>query len=114
MTVNLAACIHCTRCLRACREGQVNDVIGYAYRGERSQIVFDLDDDMGESSCVACGECVQACPTGALMPAGGVGLEVAERQVDTVCPYCGVGCLLRYHVKDNRILFAEGLPGPSQ
>ena len=56
--------------------GQVNDVIGYAYRGERSQIVFDLDDDMGESSCVACGECVQACPTGALMPAGGVGLEV--------------------------------------
>ena len=113
MTVNLAACIHCTRCVRACREAQVNDVIGYAYRGERSQIVFDLDDDMGTSSCVACGECVQACPTGALMPAGGVGLEIPDRQVDTVCPYCGVGCLLRYHVKDNRILFAEGLPGPA-
>jgi len=113
MAVNLAACIHCTRCLRACREAQVNDVIGYAYRGERSQIIFDLDDDMGTSSCVACGECVQACPTGALMPAGGVGLEVADRQVDTVCPFCGVGCLLRYHVKDNRILFAEGLPGPA-
>ncbi len=78
MTVNLAACIHCTRCLRACRESQVNDVIGYAYRGERSQIVFDLDDDLGESSCVACGECVQACPTGALMPAGGVGLEIGR------------------------------------
>jgi formate dehydrogenase major subunit len=113
MSVNLSACIHCTRCVRACREAQVNDVIGYAYRGERSQIVFDLDDDMGESSCVACGECVQACPTGALMPAGGVGLEVPDQQVDTVCPYCGVGCLLRYHVKDNRILFAEGLPGPA-
>jgi len=113
MTVNLAACIHCTRCVRACREVQVNDVIGYAYRGERSQIVFDLDDDMGASSCVACGECVQACPTGALMPAGGVGLKVPDRQVDTVCPYCGVGCLLRYHVKENRILFAEGLPGPA-
>ena len=113
MTVNLAACIHCTRCVRACRESQVNDVIGYAYRGERSQIVFDLDDDMGQSSCVACGECVQACPTGALMPAGGVCLEIPDRQVDTVCPYCGVGCLLRYQVKENRILFAEGLPGPA-
>jgi formate dehydrogenase major subunit len=113
MTVNLAACIHCTRCVRACREAQVNDVIGYAYRGERSQIVFDLDDDMGTSSCVACGECVQACPTGALMPAGGVGLQVSDRQVDTVCPYCGVGCLLRYHVQGNRILFADGLPGPA-
>src|SRR5467141_1921986 len=69
IAVNLDACIQCTRCLRACREEQVNDVIGYAFRGEHSKIVFDFDDPMGESTCVACGECVQACPTGALMPA---------------------------------------------
>ena len=69
MAVNLDACIQCTRCVRACREEQVNDVIGYAFRGEHSKIVFDLDDPMGDSTCVACGECVQACPTGALMPA---------------------------------------------
>src|SRR5712671_3400527 len=69
IAVNLDACIQCTRCLRACREEQVNDVIGYAHRGEHSKIVFDLDDPMGDSTCVACGECVQACPTGALMPA---------------------------------------------
>ena len=68
MAVNLDACIQCTRCVRACREEQVNDVIGYAMRGGDSKIVFDLDDPMGDSTCVACGECVQACPTGALMP----------------------------------------------
>ena len=69
IAVNLDACIQCTRCVRACREEQVNDVIGYAFRGLDSKIVFDQDDPMGLSTCVACGECVQACPTGALAPA---------------------------------------------
>jgi formate dehydrogenase major subunit len=68
---------------------------------------------MGASSCVACGECVQACPTGALAPARDAALSVADRQVPSVCPYCGVGCQLTYHVKDNRILFVEGRDGPA-
>jgi len=68
MRVNLDSCIQCGLCVRACREVQVNDVIGMAYRSHESKIVFDFDDPMGESTCVACGECVQACPTGALMP----------------------------------------------
>jgi formate dehydrogenase major subunit len=113
IAVNLDACIQCTRCLRACREEQVNDVIGYAFRGEHSKIVFDFDDPMGDSTCVACGECVQACPTGALMPARDAALQVADRTVDSVCPYCGVGCQLTYHVKDNRILHVEGRDGPA-
>jgi formate dehydrogenase major subunit len=113
IAVRLDSCIQCTRCVRACREEQVNDVIGYAFRGEHSKIVFDLDDPMGASTCVACGECVQACPTGALMPARGVGLERPDRKVDSVCPYCGVGCLLTYNVKDNRILSVDGRDGPS-
>jgi len=113
IAVNLSACIQCTRCMRACREEQVNDVIGYAFRGEHSKIVFDLDDPMGQSTCVACGECVQACPTGALMPARDAGRVVAEQQVDSVCPYCGVGCQLTYHVTANRILFVQGRNGPA-
>jgi formate dehydrogenase major subunit len=113
IAVNLDACIQCTRCLRACREEQVNDVIGLAFRGEHAKIVFDMDDPMGVSTCVACGECVQACPTGALMPARDVALVVPDKQVASVCPYCGVGCQLTYNVKDNKILYVEGRDGPA-
>jgi formate dehydrogenase major subunit len=113
IAVNLDACIQCTRCLRACRDEQVNDVIGLAFRGEHAKIVFDMDDPMGASTCVACGECVQACPTGALAPARGAALPVPDKEVESVCPYCGVGCQLTYHVKDNRILYVDGRAGPA-
>ena len=113
IAVNLDACIQCTRCLRACRDEQVNDVIGLAFRGQNAKIVFDMDDAMGASTCVACGECVQACPTGALMPAREVGLSVPDRTVESLCPYCGVGCQLKYQVKDDKILYVEGRDGPA-
>ena len=113
MDVHLDACIQCRRCVRACREEQVNDVIGYAFRAGRSAIVFDFDDPMGSSTCVACGECVQACPTGALTPARGVATIAPDKTIDSVCPYCGVGCQLTYNVTDNRILYVQGKNGPS-
>ena len=98
--------------VRACREEQVNDVIGYAYRGGRSSIVFDLHDPMGESTCVACGECVQACPTGRWRRRRCLSTR-ADRQVSSLCPYCGVGCQLTYHVHDNAIVRVEGRDGPA-
>src|SRR5271168_3625240 len=118
MAVQLDACIQCNLCVRACREVQVNDVIGMAARGYHEKIVFDFDDPMGNSTCVACGECVQACPTGALMPAtlvdvNGVYTNAPDREVDSVCPYCGVGCQLTYKIKDDRIVSVEGKDGPA-
>ena len=118
MTVNLDACIHCNLCVRACREVQVNDVIGMAGRGAGSKIVFDFDDPMGDSTCVACGECVQACPTGALMEtalldAAGVGRTDTLDEVHSVCPYCGVGCQMTYRIADNKIAAVDGRAGPS-
>ncbi|MDQ2778605.1 MAG: formate dehydrogenase subunit alpha [Pseudomonadota bacterium] len=122
MAVNLDACILCTRCVRACRDEQVNDVIGLAFRGEHAKIVFDMDDPMGASTCVGCGECVQACPTGALstierageaVPVRGAALALIDKVVPSVCPYCGVGCQLNFHVKDNHILFVDGRDGPA-
>jgi formate dehydrogenase major subunit len=118
MAVHLDACIECTLCVRACREVQVNDVIGMASRGSHEKIVFDFDDPMGGSTCVACGECVQACPTGALMPASvldadGHHAHTPDRSVDSVCPYCGVGCQITYQIKDDKLLFVDGREGPS-
>jgi formate dehydrogenase major subunit len=118
MAVNLDACIHCGLCIRACREVQVNDVIGMAGRGHTQKIVFDFDDPMGGSSCVACGECVQACPTGALMSASlvdenNVFTGEPDREVHSVCPYCGVGCQLTYHIKDDKLAYVSGRNGPA-
>ncbi len=118
MRVNLDACIQCGLCVRACREVQVNDVIGMAYRGRGAKVVFDFDDTMGTSTCVACGECVQACPTGALMEASlldesGLRTVFADRSVDTLCPFCGVGCQTTAHVKDGRIVQIDGRDGPA-
>ncbi len=118
MAVNLDACIQCNLCVRACREVQVNDVIGMAGRGMLEKIVFDFDDPMGASTCVACGECVQACPTGALMPATlvnekNVRTEFPDRKVDSVCPYCGVGCQLTYEIKNDKLISVIGRNGPA-
>jgi len=118
MHVRLDACIHCTLCVRACREVQVNDVIGMAHRGIGSKVVFDFDDPMGDSTCVACGECVQACPTGALIEAAlvderGVGRDESFKEVHSVCPYCGVGCQIAYRVADNEIRAVNGRDGPA-
>jgi formate dehydrogenase major subunit len=119
MSVNLDACISCGLCVRACREVQVNDVIGMAGRGHDAYPTFDIADPMGASTCVACGECVQACPTGALMPSTVVDEnQVGDRadydsETESVCPFCGVGCKVSLKVKDNKVKYVEGINGPA-
>nr|WP_319948653.1 formate dehydrogenase subunit alpha [uncultured Shimia sp.] len=119
MNVNLDACISCGLCVRACREVQVNDVIGMAGRGHDAYPTFDIMDPMGQSTCVACGECVQACPTGALMPAAvlddaQVGdLNDFDSETESVCPFCGVGCKVSLKVKDGKVKYVEGINGPA-
>ncbi|MDF2365942.1 formate dehydrogenase subunit alpha [Sneathiella sp.] len=113
MAVNLDACINCNLCVRACRDVQVNDVIGMAGRGVHSKIVFDFDDPMGDSTCVGCGECVQACPTGALLEKSVLHDDHIDREVNSVCPFCGVGCQLTFKVRDDKILYADGRNGPA-
>ncbi|HWL97382.1 MAG TPA: formate dehydrogenase subunit alpha [Nocardioidaceae bacterium] len=118
IAVDHDSCILCDRCVRACDDIQGNDVIGRSGKGYSTRIAFDLNDPMGESSCVTCGECVSACPTGALTnkPINNVPIQPRAQleAVDTVCPYCGVGCALTYWVDRDRnaISFAEGRDQP--
>ena len=118
IAVDHDSCILCDRCVRACDDIQGNDVIGRSGKGYATRIAFDLNDPMGNSSCVSCGECVAACPTGALTnkPIHDVPIQPRTEldAVDTVCPYCGVGCALTYYVDRERgaISFAEGREQP--
>ncbi|HXZ66742.1 MAG TPA: 2Fe-2S iron-sulfur cluster-binding protein, partial [Streptosporangiaceae bacterium] len=106
ISVNHDACILCDRCVRACDDIQGNDVIGRSGKGYGTRIAFDLNDLMADSSCVSCGECVAACPTGALTNKPIHDVPIRPRTeldaVDTVCPYCGVGCALTYYVDRDR------------
>jgi formate dehydrogenase major subunit len=118
IAVDHDACILCDRCVRACDDIQGNDVIGRTGKGYGTHIGFDLNDPMGASSCVSCGECVAACPTGALTNKPIHGIPIQPRQkldaVDSVCPYCGVGCALTYFVDRERkaIAFVDGRDQP--
>ncbi|MBM79286.1 MAG: formate dehydrogenase subunit alpha [Planctomycetaceae bacterium] len=115
ISVDHQACILCDRCIRACNDIQSNEVIGRSGKGFAAQIAFDLNNPMGESTCVSCGECVSSCPTGALTQKQ-ITLPVISKDelqaTDSVCPYCGVGCAVTFHSKDNRIVMAEGRESP--
>ncbi len=111
--VNHQACVLCDRCIRACDEVQGNHVIGRTGKGYTARIAFDIDLPMGDSSCVECGECAAACPTGALVNKPvtvPMRRDATLREVESVCPYCGVGCAVTLTVDPaaNRVVQSDG------
>jgi len=105
-------CILCYKCVEACGEDHQNTfAIAVAGRGFEAHISTELDVPLPDSACVYCGNCIAVCPTGALMftsehelRAAGEWDEERQTEVDTICPYCGVGCNLTLHVQDNEIV----------
>jgi formate dehydrogenase major subunit len=115
IAVDHNACILCDRCIRACDDIQVNEVIGRHGKGFLARIGFDMDQPMGKSTCVSCGECMAYCPTGALTDKAlsAVTDFKTSTPVDSICPYCGVGCSITYHVKGDTIVRVTGRDGPA-
>ncbi|HET7419953.1 MAG TPA: 2Fe-2S iron-sulfur cluster-binding protein [Candidatus Dormibacteraeota bacterium] len=105
-------CILCYKCVEACGvEAQNTFAIGVAGRGFDARISTEFDAPLPDSACVYCGNCIGVCPTGALMFKSEHDMRAAKtwdesRQTvtETVCPYCGVGCMLEVHVQDNSIV----------
>ncbi|HEY2383537.1 MAG TPA: 2Fe-2S iron-sulfur cluster-binding protein [Terriglobia bacterium] len=105
-------CILCYKCVEACgSDAQNTFAIAVAGRGFDAHISTENDVPLPESACVYCGNCIGVCPTGALMfksehelRKAGAWDESKQKQTDTICPYCGVGCTLTLHTQDNRIV----------
>jgi predicted molibdopterin-dependent oxidoreductase YjgC len=100
---DMEKCVMCGRCVKACDEIQGVGAIDFAYRGFKSKITPPFEHDL---DCEFCGQCISVCPTGALSGKqwAGLGRQHGVRKINTVCAYCGTGCNLTLHVKENRVI----------
>jgi predicted molibdopterin-dependent oxidoreductase YjgC len=107
---DLNKCILCGRCVRACNEIQVNDVLDFSYRSSHAKVGPAFGADYISSNCVFCGECVDACPTGAITfkSARFMGRPWETAKVKTTCTYCGVGCQLDLNIHNGKIIKVTG------
>ncbi|MGE5636582.1 MAG: formate dehydrogenase subunit alpha [Nocardioidaceae bacterium] len=105
-------CIACARCVRMCDEVQGTFALTMASRGYATVVAPGSGRSWAESDCVSCGGCVSSCPTGALSEPGLLDLRPSERTTTTTCGYCGVGCTLDVHTRDDDVVSISPAPGP--
>ena len=104
-------CILCARCTRACNEMTCVGAIEMANRGYATKVATFQDGLLFDSICRSCGECVARCPVGALAPKKSI---TATAEIQTTCPYCGVGCSMFLGIRGDKIVSVRGNPiGPA-
>ena len=96
-------CIACARCKRVCSDIQGVGALALTGRGSEPHVESAFGQNLRESSCEFCGQCIEACPTGAIMEWNAQEGRAADKLVDTICPYCGTGCGVTLHVRDEKI-----------
>ena len=108
-------CILCGRCIRTCDEIVGVHTLDFGYRGWKDMVVADLNQPLGASSCISCGACFQACPTGAIFSKSSAykGKRPDCQEITTVCPICGIGCVIKAYVKNNTLVRIDS-PDPSR
>jgi formate dehydrogenase alpha subunit len=104
-TLDRNYCILCQRCTRTCDEITCANAIEIINRGYESRVSTFGDKPLMESVCQSCGECVIRCPVAALRIKNAV---PPTREVETTCPYCGVGCSMLLGIRDGRIVSIQG------
>ncbi len=105
--MEMAKCIGCGRCARACEEVQGSFSLGMSGRGYEVKVIAGNDTGMEEADCVSCGQCVFECPVAALEEASTRVTGLPDDQVTTTCCYCAVGCSMNVNIKDGQVVNIE-------
>ncbi len=98
-------CILCGKCVRRCEEMVGVGAIDFCHRGDETVIRPFGEKSIVQSVCQSCGECVEHCPTGALLPKH---LFIPEQEIETICPYCGVGCSIHLGIRAGKVVRVRG------
>jgi formate dehydrogenase alpha subunit len=102
---DMTKCVLCAKCVRVCMEINGVAAIDISRRGYASVVQPFGDVPLAESICESCGECVEACPTAALSIKK---QEWPDKEVPTICPYCGTGCGILLGIKDEKVVSIRG------
>ncbi len=100
---DLSKCILCGKCIRADHELVCAGAIDYNMRGFNSRPATLHELPLEQSTCTFCGTCVSMCPTGALSTKAEF-VGTPERETNSICGFCGVGCNLTLGVSGNQVV----------